>query len=684
MSISNYYIDREVSWLNFNRRVLELASLKSIPLFERLRFLSIFCSNLDEYFMKRVGGLKRQIKAGVKNTNSFGRTPEDEILLIRQRLETDLKDLHNIFNNEILVELNNFGFEFKAYSQLTDSEKIKADKYFRDFIFPLLTPLSVDAGHPFPIISNLSENLACALRSKNGELEFARVKVNHLKEQWIDCSTNTTGGRTFISAANLIQQNLKELFPGLEIEATTLFRVTRNAGLEVTIDDDADDLLELVEEELRQRRFSEVVRVEFGNNPNEWLKDFVCENLEVKSYDIYESPSDILSFTSFTSVLERAPRMHLFTPFKPTVPQELLDETDFFSLLKNQDLLVYHPYNSFSSSVEKFLNAATFDPAVRSIKMTLYRIGDANRLIPLLITAAESGKNVVCLVEVKARFDEERNIEWANTMEDAGIHVVYGIPGLKTHAKAMVVIRQETNGLKAFAHIGTGNYNAQTAKLYTDLGLFTADPEITRDLLDFFNYLTGRSLKQDYKKIFIAPAKLEQQILSHIEKEISYAKDGLPAQIIAQLNNLEDPHVIEALYDASNAGVKIDLIIRGICCLVPGIKNKSENIRVRSILGRFLEHSRIFYFRSGAIDELDGNIYISSADWMSRNLHRRVELAVPIQNRNDKKMALNILKELTREDILLWNLENNSNYKINEDFKNELHQILIDTYCNRN
>jgi len=657
------FLNRELSWLEFNRRVLHEAMDDRTPLLERVRFLSIFTSNLDEFYMKRVGGLLRQLAAGVRKRTSDGHTLQSLIAEIRAKVMEMLRLQAECYTKEILPQLSLHDIFLLNWEDLSDEERGRAGEYFKTQVFPVLTPLSVDPGHPFPFISNLSTSLGVLLRNpESNEEHFARVKIPKVLPQWIQLSQDTSGtGFRFVSLLDLIRDNIHHLFPDMSVLDVMPFRLTRNAEIERD-EGDTEDLLEMVEEELRQRRFGSVVRLEHGAKPNAKMLRFLLQELQLSDTDVYELPGEI-DFTDLNCIANLSIPALRFPPWTPLIPKALADnESDLFGIIRSGDVLVHHPYESFNASVERFVRAAVDDPNVLAIKMTVYRTGDDSPFIPLLIRAALAGKQVVCLVELKARFDEERNIYWAQLLEKAGVHVVYGIVGLKTHTKTALVVRQEQDGLRAYAHIGTGNYNIQTAKLYTDLGLFTCDPVLTQDTIELFNYLTGRSLKRDYRKLLVAPVNLKSGLMRLLDREIEHQKAGRPARIVAKMNSLEELDVCEKLYEASQSGMRVDLIIRGFCCLRPGVPGLSDNIRVISVIGRFLEHSRIFYFRNGAQDEVDGLFYIGSADWMYRNLLARVEAVTPIESRAGRERCWEILQIMLRDRRQAWDMQPDGSY----------------------
>ncbi len=657
------FINREISWLQFNSRVLAQAQRENIPLLERLKFLGIVTSNLDEFFMKRVGGLKQLIAAGLLHRSPDGKLPSEQLTAIRTRVKETLDLQAHIFTHDILPKLKSQGLEIVEWADLSDSEKSWASEYFNANLFPILTPMSVDLGHPFPFISNLSISLGILLvHPQKDERHFARIKVPPVFPQLFRVSGSEGEHQRFIRLREIIANNLHGLFPGMNVVRVMPFRVTRNA--EVELDElDAEDLLELIEEQLRERKFSKAVRLEHCPNPDPWMLHFLRDELELKEEDVYEVPGP-LDYTIFKPIVDlKLPNLK----DKPWVPVSLPpfsdEETNLFSALREGDLLVHHPYESFTSSVERFLRTAVEDPKVLGIKMTLYRTGDESTIIPLLIRAAEMGKQVVCLVELRAYFDEARNIAWAQTLEKSGVHVVYGVIGLKTHCKTILVIRNESDGVRCYAHLGTGNYNPQTAKHYTDLGYFTADPIICADLVEMFHYLTGRSLKREYRKLLVAPINMKERFLAKIEGEIENKKNGKPARIAIKINNLEDHDIIRALYRASRAKVDVSLIVRSVCCLHAGVENLSDKIKVFSVLGRFLEHSRIFHFAAGAEDPEDGEFYIGSSDWMYRNLENRVEVVVPITDKHLRHRLWEILNVTLTSDQRCWEMIANGSYQ---------------------
>lgn len=656
------FLNRDLSWLEFNRRVLHEAQDLRTPLLERVRFLGIFTSNLDEFFMKRVAGLKRQ-SASAMVRFSDGLTPPQVLAALRERVIEMQHEQAQCYKNVIRPELATHGVHLLSWGDLTPAEREQAHRYFRRNVFPILTPLAVDPGHPFPFISNLSESLGVVLRHPEREDNlFARIKVPETMPRWIQLAGPLTAEYRFVSLYEMIRNNLSELFPSMVVQDVMVFRITRNAEIELD-EEEAEDIRELIEEELRQRRFAKVVRLEHGPNPNPWILQFLMEELQISEQDIYELEGE-LEYQDLRPIADLSIPQLSYEPWAPLTPAPFTDEaTDVFSMIRSGDLLVHHPYESFTTSTERFIRTAASDPKVLAIKMTLYRTGDDSPFIHTLISAAEAGKQVVCIVEVKARFDEQRNIQLADTLEEAGVHVVYGMVGLKTHSKATLVIRQDPDGIRCYAHIGTGNYHAQTAKLYTDLGLFTCDPEITADLVEMFHYLTGRSLQRDYRRLLIAPVNMRERFHEMIRREMQHAAAGRPARIIAKMNSLEERKTIRLLYEASRSGVQIDLLVRGFCCLRPGVPGLSENIRVSSVIGRFLEHSRIFYFQNGQADPVAGEYFIGSADWMYRNLQNRVEVVTPISARPHRERLWEILQLLLADQRQGWDMNSDGAYQ---------------------
>ena len=648
------FINRELSWLDFNTRVLELAQDASVPLMERVKFLAIFASNLDEFFMKRVGGLQRQREDRVTDRSLDGITVDEQLTAIHKRVRPMLDAMYTTWFTDLHPALKQQGVAVRAYDDLTDAERGHVDDFFRRQVFPILTPLAVDPGHPFPFISNLSRSMGVMLRAADGTESFCRIKLPENLPRWVPLPV----AGSFIALESVIAGNLGSLFPGMTVTEHHLFRVTRNADIEMD-EEDADDLLSLVTEELRKRRLAGVVRLELPAAMGQTMREMIIDGTECAADDVYDVPGpidmdDLMSLTA----LDR-PELK-YKPWLPLVPPRLDDDdADIFSVIKQGDLLVHHPYESFSASVERFINTAAVDPKVLAIKQTLYRTSSDSPFVPALIRAAESGKQVAVLVEIKARFDEQRNVELAQRLEKAGVHVVYGMVGLKTHCKLAMVVRDEPDGLRTYCHIGTGNYNSKTAGLYTDVGLFTTNPLITADVIGLFHHLTGRNAQRDYQKVLVAPVTMRDRFMQMIYREADHAKAGRPARIVAKMNALQDDKIIQALYDASRAGVKVDLIVRGFCCLRPGVPDLSENIRVISVLGRFLEHSRIYWFHNAGHDEF----YLGSADWMVRNLDYRVEAIVPVETPSHRQTLGEIMEINLQDRAHAWELLNDGTWR---------------------
>ncbi len=634
------YINRELSWIEFNRRVFDQARHKRHPLLERVKFISIYDSNLDEFIMIRLAGLKDQIAAHVTALSPDGLTPEQQLRAVRKCLEDLNHEVHQYWLNTLLPLLAEQHIYILNYEDLDKTQRELMLAYFEREIFPVLTPLAVDPGHPFPHISNRSLNLAVAITDPgHSEPRFARVKVPPSLPRLVHVPATDEDLQTvvFVWIEQIIAAHLNRLFPGFEVWESYPFRVLRDADIELQ-EDEAYDLLESIEQSLRSRRFGSVVDLAVNPSMPVRIRSLLLDNMEISPADmsIIDGPLGLADLMELYSL----DRPHLKdSPFTPHLPAILRKEQDLFAVMRQQDILMHHPYDSFNSVVE-FIQAAAHDPQVLAIKQTLYRVGSNSPVVNMLLEAAENGKQVAVLVELKARFDEENNIEWARALEQAGVHVVYGLVGLKTHAKVAMVVRREEDGLRRYIHLGTGNYNATTARIYEDFGLFTCCPDIGADATDLFNLLTGYSRLHVYRKLLVAPVGLRQGIIERIEREIRIHKKYGSGRLIFKMNALVDPAVIHALYRASSAGVSIDLIVRGICCLRPGIPGISENIRVRSLVGRFLEHSRIFFFGNNGHEE----IFMGSADMMQRNLDGRVETLFPIEDP--------LLREAIREDVL--------------------------------
>ncbi len=646
------YLNRELSWLDFNARVLALAADGEVPLLERAKFLAIFSQNLDEFFQVRVAGLKDQVAAGVTTTTPDGRTPAQQLLDIRDEVDRLNQRALQVFAEQIVPSLRSVGIVFSSWDELDDDDRKYLDEVFEERIYPVLTPLAVDPGHPFPYISDLSLNLAVVVRDPITQARrFARVKVPLLLPRFVV----TPDGERFVALENVIAAHLGTLFPGMDIEGHFPFRVTRNADLTVD-NEEADDLLAAVEFELRRRRFGRAVRLEVDPSVSDEIRELLERELDVDAEDVYqyEGPIDLGGLWSVHGV----DRPDLKDPVWVPITQARLASDDdehvnFFREIRKGDILVHHPYSSFATSVEEFIRQASVDPKVLAIKLSLYRTSGDSSIIQSLIRASEQGKQVAALVELKARFDEEKNIEWARELEKAGVHVVYGLVGLKIHSKTTLVVREEQDGMRRYCHIGTGNYNPKTARLYEDVGLLTCDPDIGADLTQLFNFLTGYARDVEYRKLLVAPHGVRPGITALIEREM--AAPAGQGRMVLKMNSLVDPEMIDLLYDASQAGVSIDLIIRGICCLRPGMPGLSDNIRVRSIVGRYLEHSRIYHFGHG---DPDGGpaYYIGSADLMPRNLDRRVEALVPVVDPDLRGQLDEILDTELADDVLAWTL----------------------------
>lgn len=660
---SKLFFNRELSWLEFNDRVLHEAIDERTPLLERIKFLGIFSSNLDEFYMKRVGELKRKIEFYPTLKSPDGLSLTEEFSLIRSKILNLADKQAASFKNNITKELIKNNIFLCTWNELSPDEKKNTTQFFKDNLFPILTPLAVDPGHPFPFISNLSTSFGLALKHPEREDKmFARIKVPTMIPQWILLYDQKEFKQyRFVSVKDIIFHHMSLLFPGMEILGTMLFRITRNADWDP--EEDKDDLMVTIEAGIRERKFAECVRLQYVGAKDEWVYNFLKEVLELKEDDIYEEKF-FLDFTELKVLgdLELPKLKHkTWTPVIPMFSSD--DVNQFFSEIKERDILVHHPYESFTHTVEKFIRLAAVDPNTLAIKMTLYRTGDHSLFVKYLIKAAESGKQVVCLVELRARFDEERNIYWANELEKAGVHVVYGVVGLKTHTKTALVVRRENDGnLCTYAHIGTGNYHSQTSNLYTDLGLFTVNKSISAELVELFHYLTGISLKQNYEQLLVAPINMRQRFFEMIKREVEHVKNGKEGLIIAKMNSMEDPAITEHLYDASKAGVKVILIIRGFCCLRPGVSGISENIKVISVIGRFLEHSRLFYFKNNASENDQGEFFIGSADWMYRNLNNRVEVITPILTNDLKKKCFHFLDTLINDHRQAWDLQSDGSY----------------------
>jgi polyphosphate kinase len=631
-------LNRELSLLDFQARVLEEARDESNPLLERLKFLSIFGSNMDEFFMVRVMGIRKQVEANINEISPDGLSPREQLAAIRKRSLGLFKVAQRCYRTDLLHKMDQAGMHLLDYKKLNQSQRVKADEYFCNNVFPILTPLALDPGHPFPHISNLSLNLAIVIRDKKGVDRFARLKVPATLPPLLPIKRASGGSRKdggmahhnyFVWLDQVIIANLGMLFPGMEVLEAHPFRIIRDADIEIQ-ELEAEDLLESMQQSIRRRKFGSVVMVAIHENMPKNVRSLLIENLEIKTSDVY-TLNGLLGLASLWQVYSSVDRYDLKYPtYKPIIPRPLrhiILAGEFFDAIRQETILLHHPYDSFSPVVD-FMNAAARDPQVLAIKQTLYRVGQNSPIVEALLEAAERGKQVAVLVELKARFDEESNIGWARTLEQAGVHVVYGVMGLKTHSKAGLVVRKEEQGIRRYLHLATGNYNPTTATIYEDIGLFTCDETMAADITDLFNYLTGYSTMLDYRKLLVAPVNLRQRLEALIRREMAQVKKGREGYIIFKVNSLIDPQIIRLLYEASQAGVRIDLLVRGMCCLVPGVEKLSENIRVVSVVGRFLEHSRIFYFNNDGKEQ----IFVGSADLMPRNINNRVETVFPVED----------------------------------------------------
>ena len=686
LSDPQYYFNRELSWLEFNNRVLHEALDPRTPLLERLKFLAIFSSNLDEYFMVRVAALKQQVEAQVSKLTSDGSTPQQQLDAISKRLLPMVSQQHSYFEQTLRPKLATSGIYILDYIDLNQEQRNYLHRYFQEQVFPVLTPLAVDPSHPFPYLSNLSLNLAVVVRDPDSQEElFARVKVPEVLPRFLSLPGDLQWPQkgkspvwTGVPLEQVIAHNLEALFPGMDIQEYHPFRITRNADLTVE-EDEAEDLLLAIEQELRKRRFGgSAVRMEVQAIMPRGLREMLVEELALCEQDVYvvEGLLGLKDLMSFVGL----PVPELKDPvWTPVVPPRLrisdrkdLDESmshsddgeDIFTVIRRGDLMLHHPYHSFRATVQRFITEAAHDRSVLAIKMTLYRTSGDSPIVNALIEAAQNGKQVAVLVELKARFDEENNIGWARKLEQAGVHVVYGLVGLKTHTKIVMVVRREDGCIRRYVHIGTGNYNPKTAGLYTDLGLLSCRENLGSDLTDLFNYLTGYSRQVSYRNLLVAPVNMRDRFLALIRRETEFCRlqtdsgSGSCGRIVAKMNALVDPQIIVALYEASQAGVKIDLIIRGICCLRPGVEGVSENIKVISIIGRFLEHSRMFYFFNSGDEE----VYIGSADWMQRNLTRRVEAIARVEDPTIAKEMQEILGVMLADNRQAWDLQSGGHY----------------------
>jgi polyphosphate kinase len=674
--------DREMSWLSFNQRVLELAEDPTMPLLERVRFLAIFSSNLDEFYMVRVATLMSKLENGITAANVAGFTPIELMKQVSLRTNELMERHSRVFHEEIEPLLKNEGIEFLHWDQLNDTERGYVTKLFQDRIFPVLTPLAVDPSHPFPYISGLSLNLAVIVKNPTSHEEFfARVKVPEILPRFI--ATAKTGSTRFLPLEDLIAIHLQELFPGMVIQDHYTFRITRNQDIDLD-EEESEDILTSIEQELARRRFGPPVRLEIENGVDEKLVEKLAEEIKINPENIIHIAAP-LDLTSLNKIADLDFPDLKFDPFRSRSAKALseVDQEDpdlFFAAIRQGEILLHHPYESFTSSVVQFLQNAAQDPQTLAIKQTLYRTSGDSPIVEALIEAAEAGKQVLAVIEIRARFDEQANVRWARKLEAAGVHVVYGLMGLKTHAKLSLVIRDEANGLRRYCHLGTGNYNPKTARAYEDLGILSADPELTEDLTKLFNQLSGFAPQSTYSRLLVAPSTLRSGIFERIDREIENHKAGKAAGIQLKLNSILDEGFVEKIYQASQAGVKIELLVRGICAVQPGIKGVSENITVKSVLGRFLEHSRIFHF----VNAGDNEYWIGSADLMGRNLDRRVESLVRIDKKEHQHRLQEILDLGLSPDSSSWQLSGTDWVRVSKNSKGQalldVHSAFIHTY----
>ena len=653
--------DRELTWLDFDTRVLELTEDPTIPLLERVRFLAIFSSNLDEFFMVRVASLKAKIERGVTAPNSAGYTPKQLLKIVLERTQELVRIQAERFRDVIVPELAEHGIEFLKIDQLSQDERDHLKDYYNKRIFPVLTPLVVDPSHPFPYISGLSLSIGINIEStEDYDISFARVKVPSNLPRFI--RTSDTSKTRFVLIDELIAEHLSELFPGVTLKDHFFFRVTRNQDLDLD-EDETEDILETMEKELTRRRFGPPVRLEVDKVINTQVLNELMDELEIEPHDVikYDSPLDLRSLNQIADL--DFPELK-YKPFRSETAPELRDvdpdsSDSYFAALRKGEILLHHPYQSFTTSVVKFLENAARDPHVLAIKQTLYRTSGDSPIVEALIEAAEAGKQVLAVIEIRARFDEMANVRWARKLEEVGVHVVYGLMGLKTHAKLSLAVREEGDSLRRYCHVGTGNYNPKTARFYDDLGLLSSDPVLGEDLSRLFNELSGHSTKHDYSRLLVAPHSLRKGLLMRIKRETKNHLDGKPSWIRLKLNSLLDEEIVAAIYEAADAGVKVEIIVRGICSLQLNTQARRENIKVRSILGRFLEHSRIYYFRNDGAEEY----FIGSADMMQRNLDRRVESLVRIESEKHKERLKGILDDSLSDQYSTWKLTDDNEWK---------------------
>ena len=649
-TLRDVWIDRDLSWLDFNQRVLAEALDSRNPLLERAKFLAIVTSNADEFFMKRVSVLRE---------SGNGRAL---LAQLRAKIVRALEEQARCWQQQIIPALAEHAIFIRHWEELTAAQQTEASQFFDSQVSPALTPLIMNAAEHFPFLSNLSTSLVCAVSDpESNQCLYARVKVPAGLKTWVSLSADAPpAAPVYVRLHEIIRAHLARLYPGMQIGPTALVRLTRDAEVEASTEASLN-ALEEARRQLKQRRFEPVVRLEFTRGVDPAIRELLKHHFQLSSEDVYEAPDDLDCSTLFELAGLSAPSLK-DEPWVPVTPPALREHADLFAALRAADLLVHHPYESFDGTVEQFVDQAAADSQVVAIKMTVYRVGDDTPFVRSLIKAAEAGKQVACVIELKARFDEERNLHWAGALEKAGAHVTFGVKELKIHGKTVLVVRNEADGLRAYAHIGTGNYHSRTARLYSDVGLFTCDAGITRDVVALFHHLTGHSQAPAFDRLLVAPYSLRDRFLHLIAREIEHHQAGRPARIIAKMNQLEDPEIIEALCQASGAGVSIDLIIRGFCCLRPQVPGRTDNIRVWSIIGRFLEHSRIYYFANGAPELLKGDFYIGSADWMYRNLSKRIEVVTPVTSAVSKQRLAEVLEICLRDRRQSWVLGNDSQY----------------------
>jgi polyphosphate kinase len=650
--ISEIWLDRDLGWLDFNDRVLAEALDERTPLLERVKFLAIFTSNLDEFFMKRISVLRKE--------GTSGRL--DLLTRLRGRIMQSLERQAACFRSTLIPALAAHGIHLVLWDDLTPGQREEVCGHFESEISPALTPLVFDPAHPFPFLSNLSTSLAFLLLDpQQSTPTYARVKVPAVLKQWISLQTDVPPGEmVFVGLHEAIRGNIHKLYGGMTLTGTTLFRLTRDAEID-TEEDSNEAVRDVVREQVRQRRYEPVVRLEFAPGADSSIREMLRERFQLSPLDVYDLPGE-LDYTSLFQISELPLTTLQYPPWTPLPSPSIENSPDLFAAIRAGDILLHHPYESFEDSVERFIATAAADPQTVAVKMTAYRVGDDTPFVKSLVKAAEAGKQVACAIEIKARFDEERNLHWAAELERAGAHVTFGVQGLKTHAKLALVVRNEATGLRSYVHIGTGNYHVRTARFYADVGLLTCDPAITGDTVRLFHYLTGHSRTPDCSSLLTAPVTMRPRLIELIRREASNQRAGLPARIVAKMNQLEDPALIEALCEAASAGVPVDLIVRGFCCLLPGRAGRSEGIRVRSIVGRFLEHSRIFHFAAGAAEPVRGDFFIGSADWMYRNLSKRVEVVTPILDGQAKEKLWEILDICLQDCRQAWVLGEDGAY----------------------